>query len=181
MAVRPILLLGDARLYERSTPVQRAELHGLLGTIRDLHDTMRAFRAEHGWGRAISAPQIGVHRRIVAMDDGVARTLVNPVLDRHSAERMEHWEDCMSFPELLVHLENPRACRLTYRDLDWSEHEVELTLDYAELIQHEVDHLDGVLSVQRALDPRSIALRRALPPKPAGLRGAFRVLASRPA
>lgn len=82
----------------------------------------------------------------------------------------------MSFPELLVRLQNPRSCRLRYRDLDWREHEVELSDDYAELLLHEVDHLDGVLSVERALDARSIVLRRAMPGKPTQLRGQFRVI-----
>lgn len=80
----------------------------------------------------------------------------------------------MSFPELLVRLENPVRCRLTYRDLEWNERRVLLSEDYAELIQHEVDHLDGVLSIQRALDDRSIVLRRARPPKGLALRGEFR-------
>ena len=143
--------------------------------------TLEAFRQANGFGRGIAAPQIGVHRRIVAMNDGVERTLVNPVIDQRSDDVLEHWEDCMSFPELLVRLENPRACRLTYRDLDWCEREVELTDDFAELIQHEVDHLDGVLAVQRALDERSIALRRARPAKALALRGTFREVAARPA
>lgn len=179
MAVRTILLLGDPRLYEPSSPVREAELPELRGVVEDLHETMAAFWAEHGWGRAIAAPQIGVHKRIVCMNAGEARTFLNPTLDRHSDELLEHWEDCMSFPELLVRLENPRSCRLRYRDLDWREHEVELSDDYAELLQHEVDHLDGILAVQRALDPRSIALRRAMPAKATQLRGEFRVLAVR--
>jgi peptide deformylase len=174
VSVRPILLLGDARLYQRSRVVDRDELPALRETIEDLHDTMRAFQAEHGWGRAISAPQIGVHVRIVCMHDSEPLTFVNPVLDRHSDEQIEHWEDCMSFPELLVRIANPRACRMRYRDLDWREHEVELTDDFAELVQHEVDHLDGVLSVARAIDSRSIVLRRAMPTKPTQLRGEFR-------
>ena len=176
MAVRPILLLGDARLYQPSTPVERDQLDALRGAIEDLHDTMQAFQAEHGWGRAIAAPQIGVHRRIVCLRVEAPLTLINPVLDRHSEELIEHWEDCMSFPELLVRLRNPAACRLQYRDLDWVEREVWLTEDYAELLQHEVDHLDGVLSIQRAVDQRSIVLRRAMPEKATGLRGEFRLL-----
>ncbi|HLT38902.1 MAG TPA: peptide deformylase [Enhygromyxa sp.] len=176
MAVRPILLLGDARLYQPSTPVEREQLDGLRGVVEDLHDTMLAFQAEHGWGRAIAAPQIGVHRRIVCLRVDQPLTLINPELDRHGEELLEHWEDCMSFPELLVRLRNPAACRLRYRDLDWVEREVWLTEDYAELLQHEVDHLDGVLSVQRAIDGRSIVLRRAMPDKSTVLRGEFRLL-----
>ena len=176
MAVRAIVLLGDPRLYVPSSPVEREQLPELIDVIADLHDTMRAFQAEHGWGRAISAPQIGVHARIVCMNDHVRPplTFINPVLDRHSTEVIEHWEDCMSFPELLVRIVNPRSCRLRYRDLDWREHEVELSDDYAELLQHEVDHLDGVLSIARAIDDHSIALRRAMQPKSTGLVGEFR-------
>lgn len=173
MPVRPILLLGDPRLYQVSATVLESEVHTLQDTITDLHDTMAAFQAEHGWGRAIAAPQIGVHKRIVCMNAGEPRTFINPEVFDHSEDTMEHWEDCMSFPELLVRLENPRTCRLRYRDPDWNEFEVELTEDYAELLQHEVDHLDGVLSVQRAKDAQSIALRRARPTKSAAIRGKF--------
>ncbi len=174
MAVREILLLGDPRLYEVSTAVEEKELPDLRSVIEDLHDTMQAFQAEHGWGRAIAAPQISVARRIVAMNDGtIRRTFINPVLDEHSSEMMEHWEDCMSFPELLVRLRNPRRCRLRYRDAEWNPHTAHLVDDYAELLQHEVDHLDGILSVQRAVDGQSIALRRAREPKAAALRGSY--------
>lgn len=182
MAVREILLLGDPRLYQRCAPVTVHEVPSLHQAIEDLHDTMRAFQREHGWGRAIAAPQIGVHKRIVCMLAWPDRplTFLNPVLDEHSDEEREFWEDCMSFPELLVRLRNPVSCRLTYRDCDWQLRQVLLTEDYAELLQHEVDHLDGVLAVQRAIDDRSIALRRAMPAKELGLSGEFRPLASPP-
>jgi peptide deformylase len=176
MTVRPILLLGDPRLYEASTPVRRAELDALRPVIDDLHDTMAAFQAEHGWGRAIAAPQLGICRRIVCMNVEAPITMLNPVLDLFSDEQAEFWEDCMSFPELLVRLSNPRRCRLTYRDIEWGEHRVALSDDFAELLQHEVDHLDGVLAVQRAIDDRSIVLRRARPAKELALRGEFRRL-----
>ena len=80
----------------------------------------------------------------------------------------------MSFPDLLVRLSNPRRCRLTYRDEAWREHVVELQDDFAELLQHEVDHLDGVLAVQRALDGQSFALRQTRPDKDLRFSGLFR-------
>lgn len=174
MAVRKILLLGDPKLYQPSAPVKREEMDRVQPVIEDLHDTMMEFQDRHGWGRAIAAPQIGVHLRIVCMCVDEPFAFVNPTLDQHSTEKMTVWEDCMSFPELLVQLENPRRCRLTYRDADWSEHRVYLEDDFAELLQHEVDHLDGILAVQRALDPQSIALRRAMPEKETALHGVFR-------
>jgi peptide deformylase len=172
--VQEILLLGDPRLYERSTPVLAEEIESILPVIQDLHDTMAEFQKRHGWGRAIAAPQIGVHRRIVCMHVDEPLAFINPVIDQQSDEKMTFWEDCMSFPELLVKLENPRRCRLTFRDTKWQKHRFDLEDDFAELLQHEVDHLDGILAVQRAIDSRSIALRRARPDKDIALRGTFR-------
>jgi peptide deformylase len=176
MAVRDILLLGDERLYRVSEEVRRGEVDAIREVVQDLHDTMVAFQKRHGWGRAIAAPQIGVTKRVVCMNVDGPRSFLNPVLHDHSADKLTFWEDCMSFPELLVKLENPRSCRLTYRDLDWREHHVYLEGDMAELLQHEADHLDGILAVQRALDDRSIALRRARPAKDTRLTGIFRPL-----
>ena len=174
MAIREILLLGNAELHRVSTPVREDEREAVRPIIRDLFDTMAGFQAKHGWGRAIAAPQIGEHRRIVCMYVDHEVAMINPVLSRHSEERITVWEDCMSFPDLLVRLTNPRRCRLTYRDEHWQEHVVELEDDFAELMQHEVDHLDGVLAVQRAIDGHSFALRQTMPVKDLQLRGTFR-------
>lgn len=174
MAIREILLLGNPELHRVSTGVERHELGAVQCIIRDLFDTMAQFQERHGWGRAIAAPQIGEHRRIVCMYVDREIAMINPVLSDHSQERITVWEDCMSFPDLLVRLSNPRACRLTYRDETWREHEVELSEDYAELLQHEVDHLDGVLAVQRAIDGQSFALRQTMPDKNLALSGVFR-------
>ena len=106
-------------------------------------------------GEPIAAPQIGVPKRIVCMNVDRPMTFINPVLDDHSEEQNEFWEDCMSFPELLVRLRNSASCRLTYYDTQWIQRRVRLTGDMAELLQHEVDHLDGILSVQRAIDGKS--------------------------
>lgn len=100
--------------------------------------------------------------------------MLNPVVDRQSDDTMEHWEDCMSFPDLLVRLVNPRSCRVTYQDFEGRSHAAMLSEDYAELIQHEVDHLDGVLATARAIDARSFALRASRPPKDLRFRGEFR-------
>jgi len=72
---------------------------------------------------------------------------------------MEVWDDCMCFPDLLVRVKRHRSCRIRYRDLEWNEQTMNLTGDLSELLQHEYDHLDGVLAVNRAIDSRSFALR----------------------
>ncbi|MEM7200012.1 MAG: peptide deformylase [Planctomycetota bacterium] len=176
MAVRPILQLGTTSLYDECDPVTAGEVAALAGAVGDLHDTMRSFQKTRGWGRAIAAPQIGVQRRIVAMHVTEPITLFNPVLDQHADREVEYWEDCMSFPDLLVRIRLPEACRLTYRDASWTEHHVWLTGDYAALLQHEVDHLDGVLATQRAVGARALALRSTQPDKDLAWRGEFRPL-----
>jgi len=176
MAVREILLLGNPDLLKICSEVHKHELDAVQPIIRDLFDTMARFQSEHGWGRAIAAPQIGAHRRIVCMYVDQEIAMINPVLSHHSEEQITVWEDCMSFPDLLVKLSNARQCRLTYRDENWQQHEVELTDDYAELLQHEVDHLNGVLAVQRAIDGQSFALRQTMPEKNLALSGHYREL-----
>jgi len=160
MAVRQVLRLGDPRLYQRSEPVRRAEVPGLAPVIADLHDTLLEFRARMNAGRAIAAPQIGVMKRLVYMHlPDRAVVFLNPDLDAWSSDRMQVWDDCLCFPDLLVLVERARGCRVTYRDLDWRETREDLRDDLSELLQHEVDHLDGVLAVSRAVGPRAFALR----------------------
>jgi len=177
MAVVPILLLGDVRLNEPSEAVTKDELSAIGPVVTDMHDTMADFQRRHGWGRAIAAPQIGVHKRIVCMNAGEPRTLLNPVLEPRgtgSEDFEEYWEDCMSFPDLMVRVRGARAFTLRYRDTDWTERTVELEGDFAHLIEHEVDHLDGTLAVQRAIAPGALALRTTQPAKDLTMRGHFR-------
>lgn len=162
MSVKEILLLGNPLLYDVCDPFRPDETHRLDSIIDDLHDTMMSFRAEYGRGRAIAAPQIGVKKRVVYMHIDEPVVFVNPVLDQMSDETFELWDDCMSFPELLVRVRRHRHCRLTFRDESWKEQEWELEGDLSELLQHEVDHLDGILAVQRAIDERSFALARQI-------------------
>jgi len=159
MAVRDILLLGNPRLYEVSLPVAPEELAGLTGIVEDLYDTLIDFRTRYGTGRAIAAPQIGVAKRLVYMNIDEPVVFVNPVIDVKSAKTFELWDDCMSFPGLLVKVRRHCNCRVVYRDLDWNERSLLLSDSLAELLQHECDHLNGVLAVARAVDSRAFALR----------------------
>lgn len=159
MAVRDVLQLGHPKLYETCAPVAREEVGDLRPIVDDLHDTLMDFRKRYDAGRAIAAPQIGVMKRLVYMHIDAPVVLVNPVLDRKSEAMMTVWDDCMSFPNLLVRVRRHERCRVTYRDLNWDEHTTWLENDLSELLQHECDHLDGVLAVSRAVDGQSFALR----------------------
>ncbi len=158
MTVRDILMLGNPQLYKVSEEVVASELEYLQDVIQDLHDTMMHFRKEHGAGRAIAAPQIGVMKRVVYMHIDSPVVFLNPTLKNMSKEMIELWDDCMSFPGLLVRVQRHKHCTIEYRDADWNLQSMELEDDLSELLQHEYDHLDGILAVMRAIDGKSFAL-----------------------
>ena len=159
MAVRDILLLGNPLLNQLSAPVQKSELAAAMTVGQDLHDTLMSFRTEHGWGRAIAAPQIGVLKRIVYLHLERPWLIINPAMVGMSENLMELWDDCMSFPDLLVRVKRHCGFTLTYLDEHWVEQSLAVEGVLAELLQHEIDHLDGVLAVSRAVDGASFALR----------------------
>ena len=84
---------------------------------------------------------------------------LNPALSFPDGEMMDVLDDCMSFPHLLVRLKRHRRCVVRWRDLDWAEREWALEGDLSELLQHECDHLDGVLATMRAASPRDYVMR----------------------
>ncbi len=153
--VREILKLGDERLYQVSEPVAEEELPAMRLVAADLHDTLLDFRARWNCGRAIAAPQIGVRKRLLYLCIDEPVVFCNPTLEFPSQEKMTLLDDCMSFPGLLVRVERFRQCVIHYRDLEWKPCSMELSGDLSELLQHEYDHLDGILAVMRAVDERS--------------------------
>jgi peptide deformylase len=160
MPPKPILQLGNPQLYAISTPVRHSDLAEMRAVVADLHDTMIDFRKTYGAGRAIAAPQIGVMKRLIYMHvNNQPAVFVNPTLDNLSKEMIEVWDDCMCFPNLLIKVRRHKSCRIRCRNLDWKEEEMELYDDLSELLQHEHDHLDGILAVSRAIDAGSFALR----------------------
>jgi peptide deformylase len=163
--VASVRQLGSAELHDPCEEVraEEARSEGVQRDVAKLKEALRAFRAQHGFGRAIAGPQLGIHRAIIAMDlsstpalaEGAPRpspmALLSPRIVRASDERFRLWDDCFSFPDLLVLVE--RRARVVVDFLD--EHGERVTWHVAdprvsELLQHEIDHLDGILAVQRA-------------------------------
>lgn len=159
MAVRKILLLGNPKLYEISESVKKNELNGLKTVIEDLHDTLMDFRDKYGAGRAVAAPQIGIMKRLIYMYIDKPTVFINPAIYDKSDEKIEIWDDCMSFPELLVKVKRHKKIKISFKDLNWKANTLCFSDDLSELLQHEYDHLDGILAVNRAVDSRSFALR----------------------
>lgn len=154
-----ILLLGNPELTRESEPVERAELPAAIETCRLLSDARRQFRDEHGWGRAISAPQIGIRKRVIHLNVGEPWMVINPEVSDPSEEMMEIWDDCMSFPDLLVKVRRHVSFTMKWRDENWELQERRIDGLFSELLQHEIDHLDGILAVSRAIDGDSFALQ----------------------
>jgi peptide deformylase len=159
MPVKEILLLGNPKLYEISTEVKKEELDKMKLVVKDLNDTLMDFKQKYKAGRAIAAPQIGVMKRLIYMYISEPVIFVNPDLQVVTDEPMHVWDDCMSFPDLFVRVTRYRKCTVTSYDLEWESHVNTYKDDLSELLQHEYDHLNGILAVSRAVDGRSFCLR----------------------
>ena len=156
-------MIGDPRLRATCAAVDQVDP----GEIARLAAALAAARARLGFGRAIAAPQLGIMRRLVVVDLGAGPfALINPEITWRSADLFEVWDDCLSVPDRVVRVRRHRSISLAFRDQAlrprvWRE----LPEDLAELLQHELDHLDGTLLVDRAIDDaavRPIAARGAL-------------------
>jgi len=167
MPVRPVLKMGEPLLRAVAAPVERFDAE-LAALIADMDDTMRSLS-----GAGIAAPQIGVSRRVVIFElkenprySHVApvpyTVLVNPTLTTLDSEQEEGWEGCLSVPGMrgLV----PRYRRLRYQGFDAAGAPIDRTVEgfHARVVQHEVDHLDGILFPQRVRDLRNFGFEDAL-------------------
>jgi len=159
MAIKDILLLGNPLLNEKSEPVLQEEIPALLPKIELMFETVLDFRNKYGAGRAIAAPQIGLLKRIICLNTDKRVAMINPELTDLSNEMFEVWDDCMSFPNLLVKVMRHKTLTISFYDLDWNRQIWHLEDDMAELIQHEYDHLDGILATQKAIDNQSFRWR----------------------
>jgi peptide deformylase len=167
VAVRRVLKMGEPLLRQVAAPVTRFDAE-LAALVADMDDTMRAMS-----GAGIAAPQIGVSLRVVIFElqknpryphvSPVPYTvLVNPVLTTLGEEQEEGWEGCLSVPGMrgLV----PRFHRLRYQGFDQYGTPIDRTVEgfHARVVQHEVDHLDGILFPQRVRDLRNFGFEDAL-------------------
>lgn len=117
------------------------------------------YRKVHGAGRAIAAPQIGIEKRILYMNIDKPTLIVNPTLTFPNSEKIQVMDDCMSFPNLIVKVERYKNCILNYKDRNFNDCKMILKDDLSELIQHEYDHLDGILATMRGIDNKSFYLK----------------------
>ncbi len=156
-----LLLLGDPRLYSVCEPVLESELPLVKNWVADLHNVMQEIRDKYQFGRAIAAPQLGIMKRLIYMNIDKPVVFINPELTDLSGEMFELWDDCMSFPNLLVKVSRHKSLTIRYLDENWTPQEWAIEGDLSELLQHEYDHLDGILCTMRAIDQHSFKWRPA--------------------
>lgn len=171
MSIREVLKMGDPRLLQPARPVEAFAVPELRQLVRDMIDTMR-----HLNGAGLAAPQIGVGLQVVVFEvvrnlrypdaeDVPLTVLVNPVLSPLSEDMEEGWEGCLSVPGLrgLV----PRHARLRYQGFDVEGCTIDRTVGgfHARVVQHEVDHLHGILYPRRIKDLRNFGFTEVLFPE----------------
>lgn len=163
-----VLPLGDPRLRLVCAPVADVFDPAFQVENARLKAALDAFRAERGFGRGIAAPQIGIPRRFVSINLGQGtHSLVNPVITWRGEATFTLWDDCMCFPDLLVKLRRHASISIAFLD-EQGRHQARERLGRAEseLLQHELDHLDGVLATDLAIDKGSIIYRAAFAADP---------------
>lgn len=155
-----ILKLGNPHLYEISEEITEADRKFLPGWIVDLHDTLLDYRKKYGAGRAIAAPQIGIKKRLLYMFIDKPYVFVNPKMYFPDDEKYTLFDDCMSFPGLIVKVERYKRADIHYYDEKFQPQKMYLEGDLSELLQHEYDHLDGILATMRAVDNKSLYMEQ---------------------
>lgn len=163
MPICPILQLGDPVLRERSAPVTDPTAREIYELVRDMADTLAHWRSTTGYGRGIAAPQLGALQRVIFLKlPGVEPwPLVNPEIIEASEEKIVVWDACLSFLSIFMQVERCRRITVRYQNLYGETLEFEAGDDrnLAELLQHEIDHLDGILAIDRVVDIKTVCTR----------------------
>jgi peptide deformylase len=163
MAIQTVLQLGDPKLREKALPVKEPASAEIKVLIDDLVDTLAFWRETTGYGRAIAAPQIGVNARVVLvrLPGSEPWPLINPVITAHSEEKIIVWDACLSFLSIFMQVERYREVHIRYQDVSGKFNDLRAGDDrnLSELLQHEIDHLDGILAVDRIVDIRTLCTR----------------------
>lgn len=163
MPIRPVLQLGDPLLREQCAPVEDPTCDEIKDLVQDLEDTLAHWRSTTGYGRGIAAPQIGVPQRVIFLKlPGVEPwPLVNPEIVGSSEEHVVVWDACLSFLSIFMQVERRRWVTVRYQNLEGETLSFDAgdDRDLSELLQHEIDHLDGILAIDRVFDVKTICTR----------------------
>ena len=158
--IRPILQLGDPVLRQESLLVQGFNWD-LKCLVDDMSDTLLDAKKRYGYGRGIAAPQIGELKRVVFIDTpDLKSALVNPTITALSPATFEVWDSCFSFDvSFFVLVDRHCGIKVEYSDWKGNRQALEAKGELSELLQHEIDHLDGVLATDRMKNRKAIMTR----------------------
>ncbi len=163
MAVKSILQLGDPRLREIALPVEGPSAPVIAALVDDLVHTLAHWRATTGYGRGIAASQLGVRLRVILLQLPGEKPwpLVNPEILERSPEKIIVWDACLSFLSIFMQVERHREITVRYQDMNGENHELAAgdERNLSELLQHEIDHLDGILAIDRVVDSKTLCTR----------------------
>jgi peptide deformylase len=163
MPVKPVLQLGNPLLRKKAGAVQNPAAPEVHALIQDLADTLAHWRSATGYGRGIAAPQLGVLQRVIFLQLPGAQPwpLLNPEIIEHSQEKIIVWDACLSFLSIFMQVERHRQVTVRYQNLNGEMLEFKAGDDrnLSELLQHEIDHLDGILAIDRVVDTKTICTR----------------------
>lgn len=156
--IKPILQMGNEILRSKCYAVSDFPERSIGRLREDLGDTLHDAQRRFGYGRGIAAPQIGELKRVVFVDTpGFKSIMVNPRLVQASGKVFEVWDSCFSFSvAFFVLVKRHYGVIVEYLDQGGQAQTVEAEDGLSELLQHEIDHLDGVLAVDRMVDSKII-------------------------
>jgi peptide deformylase len=160
MTVQPVLQLGDPLLRSPCREVSDTGDPAIDPLAADLADTLADWVQRTSYGRGIAAPQIGVPVRVVYLNFDGPKLLINPVIIARSAKTWEPWDACLSFSvEIFCRVRRATWVDVSYQPAGGGCSTIRAEGELGELLQHEIDHLDGVLAVDRMTSVSTLCMR----------------------
>jgi peptide deformylase len=160
MPIKEVILLGNSELREISTEIDFKEENFKL-ILKDLKDTLEHLQEAKKIGRALAAPQIGWKKQVIFYNlPNQNFYMINPRILYKSKEMFEVWDSCFCFDvSFFVQILRHKEIKVEYQDINKNRHEEVFNDNLSELIQHEIDHLDGILATDYLTDPKKIIMR----------------------
>ncbi len=160
MTVQTVLQLGDPLLRSRCRELSGAAGPPIDALATDLADTLADWVRRTSYGRGIAAPQIGVPVRAVYLNFDGPKLLINPEITARSAQTWEPWDACLSFSvEIFCRVRRATWVDVTYQSPGGGSSTIHAEGELGELLQHEIDHLDGILAVDRMTSVSTLCMR----------------------
>ncbi|UCD00856.1 MAG: peptide deformylase [Promethearchaeota archaeon] len=160
MTIKEVLMIGNPKLREKSSDLEDFNLD-FVQHLQDLKDTLTYLQETKKFGRAIAAPQIGVMKKLICYQlPKKSFYMVNPKITWKSEEMLNVWDSCYSFDiAFFVEIQRHKTIKVEYQDENGNLVFEDFSDDLSELVQHEIDHLHGILATDRLKDVKKIIMR----------------------